>query len=244
MTMDSNSDTNRQRQRTNATHRLPYNEFTEICTGDMPDVDRGHYEDRNKSIRDRRVDDTRFFAAEAPTKASTCSTTNGRMGLMIDEIRYTMELEGGDKATDIKEDKGGLTKFGISQVYHPDVDVANLTETQAVSIYIEDYWNPMWCSHLSSKRVRWKVFDTAVMFGVKRATLMLQDIADVDADGKMGPRTLDKLNAMPEDTLLAQIAFAQIRRRATAVIQDSSQIKFFMGWLNRAQDLGYKVENG
>jgi lysozyme family protein len=80
------------------------------------------------------------------------------------------------------------------------------------------------------------------MFGVKRTAIMLQDIVGVDQDGRMGLVTLNAINQMPEDTVLTQIAFAQIRSRAVAVVKDSSQVGFLIGWLSRAQDLGYAVE--
>jgi lysozyme family protein len=207
----------------------------------MKDFDGAQYEHTDKGSITRRLGCLPFSRVE-DAEAETCPTTNGSMGLMIEEVLYTIGLEGGDTLTDHPSDYGGVTKFGISQKYHPDVDVANLTQTQAVAIYIDEYWNPLRCSEILCKRVRWKVFDTAVMFGVRKTTTMLQDIAGVDQDGKMGPNTLAKLNAMSEDTLLAQIAFAQIRSRARAVVQDSSQTVFLMGWLNRAQDLGYAVE--
>jgi lysozyme family protein len=42
-------------------------------------------------------------------------------------------------------DKGGLTKYGISKVYHPDIDIANLTIKQAKEIYLKYYWIPLGC---------------------------------------------------------------------------------------------------
>jgi lysozyme family protein len=55
-----------------------------------------------------------------------------------DIIAWVMnELEGGDK---LISDTGGLTKYGISSNANPTVDIANLTEAQAIQIYIEKYW--------------------------------------------------------------------------------------------------------
>ena len=161
---------------------------------------------------------------------------------MIAEILYTVfEWEGGDTLTNHPNDKGGETKYGISQRYHPEVDVSRLTETQAIAIYIRDYWNPMRCVDLNSKRLRWKVFDTAVMFGTLRAAVMLQEAVEVDADGVIGPVTIAAANAMPEDTVLTRMAFIQTKRRAYAVVKDTSQVVFLMGWIRRAQDLGEKI---
>jgi lysozyme family protein len=221
--------------------RLPYNEFIGQLTGDMIDATEVYYEDDYQIHNYRGLGCLRFLRANENAEAETCPTTYGGM-VVIEEINYTIQLEGGDTTTDHPSDYGGVTKYGISQKYHPDVDVKNLTQTEAVALYIEEYWNPMRCSEILSKRVRWKAFDTAVMFGVKRTAIMLQDIVGVDQDGRMGLVTLNAINQMPEDTVLTQIAFAQIRSRASAVVRDSSQTAFLMGWLSRAQDLGYAVE--
>lgn len=56
---------------------------------------------------------------------------------MADPLGFIIkELEGGDK---IVTDTGGLTKGGISQKAHPDVDIANLTEAEQRAIYQKDY---------------------------------------------------------------------------------------------------------
>ena len=158
------------------------------------------------------------------------------------EILYTMfHWEGGDTLTDHPNDKGGATKYGIAQKYHPGIDVAKLTQTQAMGIYVEEYWNPMKCADLRSQRLKWKVFDVAVQFGVLRATHILQEAVGVDMDGKIGQVTLSAANAMPEDTVLTRIAFAMERRRAYAVVKDPTQLVFLTGWIRRAQDLGEAI---
>ena len=42
---------------------------------------------------------------------------------------------------DLPDDKGGPTKFGIAQNFHPEVDVKNLTLRGALTIYEDDYWS-------------------------------------------------------------------------------------------------------
>lgn len=46
------------------------------------------------------------------------------------------ELEGGDT---ILVDDDGITKYGICSKYHPNVDVRNLSEEQAIQIYDDEY---------------------------------------------------------------------------------------------------------
>ena len=38
------------------------------------------------------------------------------------------------------DDRGGMTKFGISQRAHPELDIPNLTKEEAKQVYFEDYW--------------------------------------------------------------------------------------------------------
>lgn len=48
-----------------------------------------------------------------------------------DAIVKTLAKEGGAKFTDIAGDRGGATKYGISQAAYPNVDIRNLTEASA-----------------------------------------------------------------------------------------------------------------
>lgn len=40
----------------------------------------------------------------------------------------------------VKNDPGGLTKFGIDQRSHPDLDIESLTKDQAEAVYWKSYW--------------------------------------------------------------------------------------------------------
>ena len=84
---------------------------------------------------------------------------------------------------------GGLTKFGIAQKQHPSVDVANLTQEQAIAIYQSEYWTPCACDRLPWP-LSFLVFDSAVNQGVGRARLLLQEALGVRQDGDIGPVTL------------------------------------------------------
>mgnify|MGYP003149201708 FL=1 len=56
-------------------------------------------------------------------------------------IKSVLHREGGAKITRDPDDPGGLTKFGISKRSNPDVDIENLSEDDAVLIYLEKYWS-------------------------------------------------------------------------------------------------------
>jgi hypothetical protein len=46
------------------------------------------------------------------------------------------------------DDKGGHTRYGIAQKYHPDIDVSKLTAVKASEIYLERYWKKLGCDEL------------------------------------------------------------------------------------------------
>ena len=56
-------------------------------------------------------------------------------GQIVDAV---LKREGG--LVNDADDKGGLTKFGISQRAFPDEDIAKLTEVKAKQIYLEHYY--------------------------------------------------------------------------------------------------------
>jgi hypothetical protein len=61
-------------------------------------------------------------------------------------ITVLFDLEG--YVSDDKADKGGYTKYGIAQQYHPNVNVPLLTKDQAIQIYLDEYWIPAGCDTL------------------------------------------------------------------------------------------------
>ena len=61
-------------------------------------------------------------------------------------IALLFRLEGLE--SDDKNDLGGFTRYGISQKYHPDVNVPKLTKEQAKQIYFGEYWVAMGCDNL------------------------------------------------------------------------------------------------
>ena len=71
------------------------------------------------------------------------------------------------------QDPGGATKFGIDQRSHPQVDIRNLTENEAINIYWGEWVNDG-CEHLPSP-IDWLFFDACVNCGIGRASAFLKD---------------------------------------------------------------------
>jgi lysozyme family protein len=139
-----------------------------------------------------------------------------------------MKFEGGSKITNISGDKGGLTKYGISQTAHPGIDIASLTEEQAMDIYAKEYWVPSHCTDLKPE-LQYIHFDTAVNCGVGEAIKILQRAAGVKDDGIIGPLTIQAARYISLNAYAEQ----RINYYAGIVIKDPSQARFLKGWLNR-----------
>ena len=82
-------------------------------------------------------------------------------------IPWLFDHEGREYEND-PDDSGGATKFGIDQRSHPSVDIKNLTEEEATSIYWNE-WIRNGCDHLPTP-LDWIYFDACVNCGVGRAT--------------------------------------------------------------------------
>lgn len=85
-------------------------------------------------------------------------------------------------------DRGGVTKFGISQRAYPGESVANLTEDRARALYWRDYWLAARCDVLPPA-LAVMVFDAAVQHGVVSAVRLLQHVLNTEIDGQLGPIT-------------------------------------------------------
>jgi lysozyme family protein len=87
-------------------------------------------------------------------------------------------------------DPGGETKFGISKRSYPNLDIKALTQEQAKSIYMHDYWQP--CRiELLPEDMQFDMFDAAVNSGRVQATKWLQMAVGADVDGVLGPKTFN-----------------------------------------------------
>lgn len=124
-------------------------------------------------------------------------------------IGDVLRLEGGGKYTNRKEDRGGPTRWGISQkaLSHSRgrpvtaEEVAQLEEPEARAIYWSDYANAIKFDMLPGGVDR-SLLDIAVLSGVGTASRLLQEVVGAEIDGAIGPATLSAVRAMrPLDVL-------------------------------------------
>lgn len=135
-------------------------------------------------------------------------------------------------------DRGGKTKFGISQHEYPTLDIENLTLVQAQEIYQRDYWSPLY-DRIASQDVANKLFDLGVNLGTHEITKILQRACrdcehELTVDGEFGEKTLAAVNQIPPTNLLMALkSRAELFYQDLAVSKPSNQ-QFLKGWLLRA----------
>lgn len=156
-------------------------------------------------------------------------------------ITHVIHEEGG--FVDDPADRGGKTRFGISQKSYPKLDIANLTLEQAEHIYFTDYWVSIRGDRLPHA-VAFIVFDCAVNMGVGTASKLLQQAVSAEVDGIIGSRTVALTCAFSPAYVCRY--FTDIREVAYCDIveADPTQSRFISGWVQRAKrvrDQGLKL---
>lgn len=130
-------------------------------------------------------------------------------------------------------DRGGETKFGISKRAYPNVDIKNLTTSEAKVIYKKDYWDKIQGDTIKDDLVAHEIFDTAVNMGVRTSVKLVQMVVGSHPDGIIGEKTLSKINDMDVQLLVSNFKLSKIARYAYLVKNNPSNRKFFFGWINR-----------
>lgn len=157
-------------------------------------------------------------------------------------VNRVLKREGG--YVNHPHDRGAATNYGITQraytMWRNDhglgyMDVKHITHSEVRAIYLDRYWRPSCCDELP-EAVREIHFDSAVNHGVRRAALLLQEAAQVDQDGHIGPQTLSACAAMAPAFLRARYMVARYRFYTEIVDRDRSQVAFIVGWLNRMKE--------
>lgn len=137
--------------------------------------------------------------------------------------------------------KGKLvgTKFGLAAMTYPDVDIKNLTVSQAKDIYFRDWWTRLGMGGWS-KALAYQMFDAAVNHGSGRANQFLQRAVGVKDDGVIGPVTAKAVAAMDNNDILLRFLAERLEYFTNVKTWES----YSKGWARRvAQNLRYAAED-
>lgn len=180
-----------------------------------------------------------------------------------DLISEIILREGGDKFTNIGADRGGATKYGVTQATLSKYrgrpasvqDVKDLTEKEARAIYLQLYVRGPNFHLINDERLMTLAVDCGVNHGQPRAIKWLQELVGVKADGIFGPITAAAINRQDPEKLYKRLLARRVRfygaiiandwkramrkAKATPGLQDDMalsdlQAMFAGGWLNRA----------
>lgn len=144
-------------------------------------------------------------------------------------------------------DRGGKTKFGVSQQSYPDLDIENLTLEDAQAIYRRDYWDALRLDQVDSDLISHEMFDTAVNMWVVVAAKCAQKAANLlspgslKVDGLFGPRSVAVINQTASVNVYALFKAMngyQFMEYVDIIENKPKQIRFIKGWMKRIQDFG------
>lgn len=153
-----------------------------------------------------------------------------------------LENEGG--LSNDPQDAGGITNMGITKqdlaTYLdkpistiPNDSIINLSLDLAKQIYITQYWNPMLLDQVTDQNAATVIFDCGVNMGPGTAIKFIQRPYFPHQDGVMGAQTLQRLNNDLVGNAVKNIMKGAIGRYTSIVQNNSTQIVFFTGWMNR-----------
>ena len=158
----------------------------------------------------------------------------------------------GSEYTNRANDRGGPTKFGITQrswtgyfsthTGQLPIQVKDLTEAQARQFYRDEYIGPL--AWIVDDEIKGLAVDCAVNHGLGRAVMWLQEIVGTPIDGKIGPRTRAAINGTVPDVdytpAYRKIYRDLLRKRFkfyAEIVTDQRNdpdLPNLRGWINRA----------
>ena len=164
---------------------------------------------------------------------------------IIDDI---IEKEGG--YVNHPDDRGGPTNLGITLITakswfgpsYTEESLKELTKEQAKKIYKKAFYIDTGFN-LLPEHIQASVIDAAVMSGPRRATRILQEtintfkLGRLVVDGILGPLTYREARAMDQlwgPWLINNYADIRILYYIRIVVNNTSQLVFLKGWVNRA----------
>lgn len=99
------------------------------------------------------------------------------------------------------------TKYGISAMSYPHLNIKDLTRDQAIAIYERDFWKVVGADKFPPA-LGYQMLDAAINSGPGKAIMWLQKAAGVADDGKFGAISRAAVEkADPADLLLLVVAY-------------------------------------
>lgn len=114
----------------------------------------------------------------------------------------------------------------------------SLTLKKRVAVFYRDnFWRQVSGDNIIDQHQAWSVYDFAVNAGVVTSSRLVQACVGAKVDGKIGPRTVARINAAEQEQFAMIHALTKIARYAEICNRDKSQVTFLLGWVNRTLEV-------
>lgn len=131
------------------------------------------------------------------------------------------------------------TKYGISAMSYPHLDIKAITLDQARDIYRRDFWERSGADEYDGA-IGYQVFDAAVNHGIENSVRFLQRATGTADDGFIGPVTQAAIKVMTVTDVLMRFNAARLRFYTKL----STWPDYGRGWANRvAGNLDYGADD-
>ncbi len=131
------------------------------------------------------------------------------------------------------------TKYGISAMTYPHLNIKRITLAQAKVIYFRDWWEKIGADELDFS-ITYQLWDFAINSGMETAVRALQRAIDVAEDGYIGEVTLDKIQEFSVYEVLFKFHAIRLRYYTRLTRWD----EFGKSWANRvANNLDYSAKD-
>jgi lysozyme family protein len=152
---------------------------------------------------------------------------------MSDIIDDIIDREG--PATNDPNDRGGRTQYGISERTNPEAWAdGQVTREEAEAIYRQKYVVGPHFNRIQDPKLQSLLVDWGVTSGPAIAIMALQRVVGVEADGVIGPLTLEAVSEYPAAQLVVWMVGERVKMIGRIVSRNPSQIKYLNGWLARS----------
>ena len=168
-----------------------------------------------------------------------------------DILEGVLLREGWPTVTNHPQDRGGLTKGGITQRAVEQwrgrsvtrMELECLTKVEALAILERGFVDTNGIHRVLDLPLKTQIIDNAVLSGPVNAVKDLQRALKVRQDGLIGPVTLGRIESIGTTVVRQRLAVTRTLRLAKIAAKDPSQNVFLVGWLKRSLGFLPSVQN-
>lgn len=120
-------------------------------------------------------------------------------------------------------------KNGVPKNLEDDIDL----QSKVYALYEANYWDKIRGDEIKDQDIAESVFDFAVNAGPRTSAKLAQIVVGAVADGVIGPKTLEKINADDKRAFISTFAIAKISRYVSICEKRKESRKYFFGWVRR-----------